>query len=141
MAADQTLEDRLVAARERKAAAEREAEPSLEEQVAAAEREADEAEALAAAQREHGAENVACADTRLGRVIVKRAHIAKFKQFVDSDRVTADSIEGFVRPCIVYPDRGKADALLAELPAVWGELAIKLQQLSGARAEVFGKKS
>lgn len=100
------------------------------------------AEALAAAEAQHGPEGkrIRAIETPMGLIIVRRAGNASFRRFMDSAKATTDEAERLVRPCVVYPSRTEFDAILDEYPALWIRLAGAITKLAGHRAEELAEK-
>lgn len=142
---NEDLERRLAAARERKRAAEakRQATQAAADALAKVEteeREALDEEAIANAEAEHGANKIGIVRTDLGAVIVKRPHPAHYKRFRDRESAKTQDLEKLVRPCVVYPDATRFDAMLDEQPAILDRVANQVVELAGFRArEVSGK--
>lgn len=114
----------------------------LEASVEAAERAILDEQAIARAEDEHGALGrfIAVVQTDLGAVIVKRPHAATFRKFQDAASLKTRDLDALVRPCLVHPDRGGLDQILAEQPATLVRLANAVSELAGARVEeVSGK--
>jgi hypothetical protein len=141
------IEERVAAARARKAAAdtrrtEAEAAAMSLADVEKLEREAADAEAVADAIGKHGAvgSKIAVVDTDMGCVIVKRSGSALFRRFQDQGKFDTGAFDKLVRPCVVHPDAARLDAILDELPATLSRLANAVVELAGARsAELAGK--
>lgn len=98
-------------------------------------------EALAKAEQEHGVRRIAVVRTELGAVIVKRPHANTFRKFLDSGKTDTDTLEKLVRPCLVHPQLEGFEKIVAELPAVLGQVALAIGRLAGIRAEDIGGKS
>jgi parvulin-like peptidyl-prolyl isomerase len=139
------LQSRLEAARiaretARQQREELESKDALRKRVEAEERAALDEEALFVAEREHGREKIATVETDLGMIILKRANPIHFKRFQDSESVKTIDIERLVRPCVVYPDATRFDAICDELPATLTRCADRVATLAGVRAkELAGK--
>jgi hypothetical protein len=110
------------------------------------------AEAIEAAETEHGqcfiagesesafGRKIAGVRTDGGIVIVKRAHPAVFKRFQEADEMTTDVIEKLVMPCLVHPDKATLGKLLETHPAKLTECADAIAVLAGIRRKkVSGK--
>jgi hypothetical protein len=117
-----------------------------EEQRAQAEQLVDEVrgladdEAIEAAENEHGAKKIAVVKTDMGAIILKRAHPNIFKRFQDKGSMKHEDLERLVRPCLVYPDVAKFDAIMAELPATMLRCADTVSVLAGIRQEDVSAK-
>lgn len=97
-------------------------------------------QAIEAAEREHGP---------LGRkiqavspivdthtiVIVKRAHPAAFKRFIDRGKHTTKDLEELVRLCLVFPTLSEFEAMCDELPILINRAADAVAYLAGVRSE------
>lgn len=119
----------------------REQERSIEQQIADEAIALDDERAIAKAEADHGqvGKAIGVVKTSLGVVILKRSLAVKFRRFQEQE-IDAAAIEKFVRPCLVYPDLAKFEALVDELPAVWGMCANELSVLAGLkRKELTGK--
>jgi hypothetical protein len=128
----------LLAARE-----EREARASADDEIEA-ERVAIESEkAIAAAVQEHGPldKKIACVDTDLGIVLVKRPHHVLYRKFQDSGEATTAEFDKLVRPCVVHPSRARWDAMLEDQPGILPRVAAAVCTLAGARLKDVGGKS
>ncbi len=141
----EALEKRLVAAKARKAHVQegrlkREEANALREEVERQEQAAVDAEALDKAEVEHGAKKIATVQTEMGLIILRRPHPMHFKRFRDKGANGTEELEKLVAPCLVYPDRGKFNAILEEEPAALDRCADRVVTLAGFRAkEVAGK--
>ena len=141
------LEERLREARERRRAAEakreeRQAENDLLAEVEAEELAARNAEALEAAEAEHGpiGKKLRAIETSGGVIIVKRPHPATYKRFRDKGEANTAAFDKLVRPCVVHPDKSTFDRILDEEPAALDRCANAIVELAGFRArEVSGK--
>lgn len=138
------MEERLKAARERRAAAEARMELSeeeaLEAELRAEELRAADAEAIAAAEASHGRDRIAVHHTPMGAVIVKRPSAMHFRRFSSLTKVGPDDAERLVQTCLVHPSRSAFDAIADELPAVPVDVAALCVDLArGERPEVSGK--
>lgn len=140
------VEARLDAVRAKRAAIEAakasRAEEDLLAQVESEELDLKNAEAIAAAEAEHGpvGKKIAVVETDLGVVILKRAHALVFRRFQDEAKFTHAQIDKLIRPCVVYPRGDALDRILDELPATALRLANAIARLAGQRAEdVAGK--
>lgn len=139
------LSARLAAARARKRKAEsaRESiasEAALAAQVEAEERAALDEEAIAKAEAEFGAGKIAIVSTELGCVIVKRPNPVLYKRFRDKESAKTSDLESLVRPCLVYPDSARFDAMLEEQPATLDRVADRVVYLAGFRAKELSAK-
>jgi hypothetical protein len=90
--------------------------------------------ALAAAQDEHGEDNVRAVTSTSGLVIVKRDHHLKFKQFMDRGKFGTKELEEQIARCLVYPSADEFDKYAEREPFL-------LQSASGAIAVLAGAKS
>jgi multidrug efflux pump subunit AcrA (membrane-fusion protein) len=90
--------------------------------------------ALAAAQDEHGDENVRAVTSESGLVVVKRDHHLKFKMFLDKGKFTTAVLEEQIARCLVHPTADELDAYIEKEPFL-------LQSVSGAIAVLAGAKS
>jgi hypothetical protein len=78
--------------------------------------------------------------TRLGVVIVKRAHDAHFRAYQEDAEFTFEKTEAFVRRCVEYPDLTAFDAITKELPGVLADLSNAVCKLMGMKAAEQVKK-
>lgn len=139
--------ERLKKARERKAQAEAAREKLAEAQaseleVKRAEVEAEDAEAVLAAEQEHGAQGdkIGVINTPLGCVIVKRPSEIRFKQFQDNDKTDSSTMDQLIYSCLVYPNPAQLGHLFSEYPAKRVAVANVAVYLAGARKEdLLGK--
>jgi hypothetical protein len=90
--------------------------------------------ALAAAQDEHGEDNVRAVTSASGLIIVKRDNHLKFKQFMDRGKFTTAALEEQIARCLVYPTADLLDQYIVKEPFL-------LQSVSGAIAVLAGAKS
>lgn len=91
------------------------------------------AKAIAAAEDEHGPENIRPVHTESGVVIVKRDDHLQFKRFMDRADFSAKRLEEQIARCLVYPDGDTLDRWLAREPA-------RLQTIAGAISVLAGSK-
>lgn len=96
-------------------------------------RELSNAKAIAAAEDEHGAENIRPVHTESGVVIVKRDDHLQFKRFMDRADFSAKRLEEQIARCLVSPDADTLDKWLEREP-------FKLQTIAGAIALLAGSK-
>lgn len=146
------LEARLEAARER--AKEAESKLQAQRKEAAAELELAEldqrvadAEAIAAAEAEHGPRNVLAIDSDgLGVVILKRPNPVRYRAWQDTtEKISYDSMITLVQPCVVHPDPKKdnakaLDKILDARPGLLQMLLDGVTRLAGFRAGDVAKK-
>jgi hypothetical protein len=119
----------------------REHERAIDEQIAAESIALDDARAIEKAEEAHGpvGKLIGVVHTPQGCVIVKRSNAMKFRRFQESE-ITAADVEKLVRPCVVYPDLPRFDALTDDLPALWHMCANEISVLAGIkRKEITGK--
>ena len=76
-------------------------------------------------------EKIRVVRTSLGVIIVKRAHPASYKQFMDLKTTKMDDCEKLARKCVVYPEAARLDEITEALPATWMRLAGALTKLAG----------
>lgn len=140
-------EDRIVAARARKAAAdakraESEAAAAAAAELEALEREATDAEALAKCVAEIGpvGSKICVVETDMGAVVLRRPNAALFKRFQDQGKFDSAALDKLMRPCVVYPDGARLDQILDELPATLPRLANAVVELAGARSAELSAK-
>lgn len=112
---------------------------ALEAEVSRAERELAEARATADARRVHG-NRFATVSTPLGLVILKRSGTAAYRKLQDSEDLTMDDFESFVRPCVIFPGRDELDKLLADLPGAIPLMVRAISALMGAQQVENSKK-
>lgn len=89
--------------------------------------------AWAAAQDEHGEDNVRRVLTASGLVIVKRDDHLQYKRFMDRADFSTKRLEEQVGRCLVYPDADTLDKYLELEP-------FKLQTIAGAVSLLAGSK-
>jgi hypothetical protein len=142
------LQERLRAAREKRAAlakerAEREAERATLAEVEAEERRAADEEAIAKAEKEHGEVNkrIRCFRTDMGVVIVRRPNVANFNAFMDKGDHSYPAMYELAVPCVVHPDGARFEAMLAEQPFILTRAADAVAWLAGVRKEELEGKS
>ena len=114
----------------------------LEEQLAAEQLETKNAEAIAAAEAEHGpvGKSLEVVHTSSGVVIVKRPHSALFRRFQDSGKQTTAEYEKLINPCVVYPTLPELVRWTEIEPATTLRVANAVCTLAGIRSsEVAGK--
>lgn len=152
MAEQQTIEQRLEAAKARRAAVadareKKNAAALLEAEVAAEEQAAVDDEALVKLEDEHGPEGQSFKVIRsdLGAVAVRRAPAAAFKKFQDlSSRPNAKMHElsdELMRHCLLYPSKERFEEMLRAQPHTLIRCANKVAELAGVRAEEVAGKS
>lgn len=131
----------LHVAREAKAAI------SPEQELAQLERELAEEKALDEAIATHGplGKVLGTVATDMGLVIVKRPGMVAFRKFQDktSERgaATTQETEALVRTCVVYPELGRFDVVLAELPGTLTRVADCACELAVGKARGTAGKS
>lgn len=91
------------------------------------------AQAMAAAEDEHGKDNVRGVQTASGLVIVKRDDHLQYKRFMDRADFSTKRLEEQVARCLVYPDVDTLDKYLELEP-------FKLQTIAGAVSLLAGSK-
>lgn len=96
--------------------------------------------ALAAAQDEHGEENVRAVTSESGLVIVKRDHHLKFKQFMDKGKFTTAVLEEQIARCLVHPTPDELDAYIEKEPFLLQSVSGAIAVLAGARSDEFTGK-
>jgi len=143
-----TAKERLEAARAARKALEEARQPSdedlLEAQAAQEELALRNDQALAKAQDEHGAKNVAAVFTDSDVVLLKRPDAVRFKKFQDdvakAESLPSDKVEQIVYSCVIYPDKSRFGAMLNEQPVIAQRCLVAIAELAGAkRAELGGK--
>jgi hypothetical protein len=128
----------LQAAREARAA-QRDADDELE----AEERAIRDEQALADAEEKYGrvGRDLAAVDTDFGVVILKRAHQATFRRFMESGEDTkTEDLMRLVRPSIVYPSPGDFDGYIDQQPMILARCAKAVSQLAGLRTKETSAK-
>lgn len=135
------LQDRLAAAKARKTAVE--GADDLEAEVRQAEREADDAEAIAKAKKEIGADEITTVRTDQGVVILKRVPRPIMQRFMDRDpeKTSSDDIEALVVPHVVHPSPGAFSAMCDRQPLIIGRCGKALAELAGAEKDKQAGKS
>jgi hypothetical protein len=128
----------LEAAREKRALEAELAEETLREERALAD-----AEAIDAAEREHGlvGKRIMVIQTELGAVIVKRAHANTFRKFMDGGKHSTADLEKLIRPCLVHPPLEQFEAIIKEQPFTLNRVSDAIATLAGVRAEDVSGKS
>lgn len=106
---------------------------SPNEKVAEEERALADDEAIERFETEIGPdeEKIRVVRTKLGVVIVKRAHPAAYKQFMDLKSTKVEDCEKLARKYVVYPAAARLDEITEQLPATWLRLAGALTRLAG----------
>lgn len=142
--ANKELKERLAAAKQRLRIAEVSREQTEQQallaQVETEERNAADAEALARAEEEIGANKIAVVHTDLGCVIVKRPNPIHYKRFRDKESAKTQDLDQLVRPCVVHPTLARFDAILEEQPATLDRVADRVVYLAGFRAKEVSTK-
>lgn len=141
----EALKERLAIARLRseETQAKREAledKDAFERKVLKAEQEVTDQEALLEAESEHGIGKVGVVETDMGIVILKRCNALRYKKFQDlADAKTLD-VEKLIRPCVIYPDKNRFDAICEELPATVLRCGNCIAELAGIKSkDIAGK--
>jgi hypothetical protein len=143
------LERELAAAMEAAAEAEAKRERErrgavLREQIAEAKRHAREEEALAEAEKKYGAigKSIEPVETIDGLVIVHVKDMIKVRRWQDQygDKPTTENLRQLARPCVVHPDLGEFDQLIARRPVALVSVATAVLKLSGLRVRELGGK-
>lgn len=114
----------------------------LRRQVEQAEREAAEVVVLEGLIEKYGeiGDKLAALHTSEGLVVVKRPAAPTFKKFQDVKDQKVIDVENLVRPCVVYPERAKFEAICDALPATLLQVADLVASLAGSgRGRVEGK--
>lgn len=139
---DEEFATKLKDAQARKAKAEASL-VSPDAELARAERDAADAEAIVKAAADYGADEITTVPTDQGVVILKRAHSAAMRRFMDRDpaKTKIEDIEALVRPCVVYPDVVVYDAMVEKQPLIATRCGKALAQLAGAEREAQAGKS
>ena len=142
------LDDRLKAAKAKRAEIEaRRAAKATEDAVLAAveaaEREAKEAEIIESAEAEIGpiGEKIALVRTQAGLIVVKRCHPTAFKRFQDQGQFKTANLMQLVNGTVVHPAPEAFSALLDEYPGILAAVADAVLRLAGAAAQVQSEKS
>lgn len=109
--------------------------------AAALRREAFNAQELPKIEAEHGDIGVdfIVEEYNGGFIALKRPHAATFKRFSDSKRLNYDVCDRFIRPCVIYPEKSKLDAIFDRAPGLVIQCANKLMDLARARKAEEGK--
>ena len=140
------LQERIARAQEQREQAEQKREAmrrspaELRKQLEREEQAAKDAEALLAAEQEHGVNRVASIETEEGLIIVKRPNPLHFKRFQDKDKHKVDDFEQLVRPCVIHPSKARFDEICENLPATLMRCANAVVQLAGFRARDLAGK-
>lgn len=115
----------------------REAARSTSEQIAAERLALADDQAIELAEAEHGpvGRRIALVRTDLGVIVLRRAHPHIFKRYSDKGSIKSDDLDRLVRPSLVYPEVGKFDTILEELPATLMRCADAIAVLAGVRTE------
>jgi hypothetical protein len=100
-------------------------------------------EALDAAERAHGelGKKIAAVHTDHGVVIVKRAHPAIFKRFMDQGKTDTKTLDALVRGCLVYPSVTVYEEIVEAQPFNLSRFADAITVLAGLRKEEISAKS
>lgn len=100
-------------------------------------------EAIDAAERDLGpiGKRIEVVRTDFGAVIVKRAHPAIFKRFIDRGKSNTKDLEELVRPCLVYPALSEFEGYVEQQPMILLRAANGVSSLAGVRAEELAGKS
>lgn len=137
--------DKLRAQREALAAARqaRADQNTLAAKLAAEQRALRDEQAIDAAEQEHGeiGRKIQVVKSELGVVIVKRAHPAAFKRFLDRGEHKTKDLEALARLCLVYPSLSEWEAMCDELPILINRSADAVAYLAGVRTEDLSGKS
>lgn len=151
MNSTEELEARLAKARATKEEvdarrAAREESAALLAEVERAEIEAADAEALAAAEEEHGplGEAIGVVSTRRGSVIVKRPNALFFRKIgfeigSKNAQKAEDAAHRLIAHCLVYPTKTTYDALVETYPGVPAVLIGMIGKLAEGGASVAGE--
>lgn len=99
-------------------------------------------QAVEAAEAEHGAvdKKIRVVQTDMGVVIVKRAHPAVFKRFIDRGKHSMQDLEELARKCLVYPTLPEWEAMCNEQTAIINRTADAIAWLAGIRADDVSAK-
>lgn len=93
------------------------------------------AQAIDAAEEEHGPVGRGCAVIEVVAdgpiVIVKKPANATFRKYRDSKDTAEASSKAFVKPCVVHPSAEEWPALLEEYPAVLSRVVKACARLAG----------
>lgn len=144
-----TAKERLEAARKAReelaAASKPSEEEQLEAQAAAEELALKNEQAIADAQKTHGAKKIATIATDGDVIIVKRADPVLFQRFQDEVAknegiASTEQQLKIVFSCVVYPDKPRFGAMAEEQPILVQRCLLAIADLAGAkRAELGGK--
>lgn len=144
---DAELEDKIAAVRaaREQLAAQREARTQANElaaKLAAEELALKDEQAIEAAEAEHGVldKKIRVVRSELGVIIVKRAHPAVFKRFVDRGKHTMQDLEELARKCLVHPTLPEWEAMCNEQTALINRTADAIAWLAGIRADDVSAK-
>jgi hypothetical protein len=98
--------------------------------------------AIDAAIEAHGPldKKIATVQTTAGLVIVKKPNHVLFKRFQDSGESSTDEFTKLVRPCVVYPDKPRFDAMLDDSPGILGPCAKAVCLLAGVKLKEVSAK-
>lgn len=128
----------LAAAREERAAA-----FAAEAAYATAARDLEDEIAIDKAEADHGPidKKIAVVKTDYGAVIVKRAHPAIFKRFLDRGKTDTKSLEELVRQCLVHPTLADWESFCEQQTMILIRCANAVSVLHGVRTEDISGKS
>lgn len=117
---------------------EREAQYERDDEVEGEERAIRDEQALADAEQRIGrvGKIITTVETDLGLVILRRAHQASMKRFMDrAGEATTDDLLKLVIPCLVYPSKPEFEAMIDAQLLTLHRASRKLGELAGLRAK------
>lgn len=104
-----------------------------EQELARETREYKEEIALAAAQDEFGAQNVALVSSIAGAIIVKKPKKITHQYFTEQGSIKAAVLEKYVRPSLVYPSIVEYEQIIDTIPQMLVDCANACAGLAGVR--------
>ncbi len=96
------------------------------------------AEAIDAAEKEHGADGIRIVQTEEGVIIVKRPAQATYRKFIDTGKGDTESLDKLAAPCLVYPAKLEYRRLLDKYPHTVVACANAVCALAGAKPSEKG---
>jgi hypothetical protein len=126
-----------------RARAEREAMEAPQRKLAAEKLALANEEAIELAEQREGPNGVKIAVVRadgLGVIIVRRAHPAAFRRYMDRGEFKTKYLDELVRTCLVHPTLAEYEAIIEQQPALLVTITDAIGGLAGVRAETVGGK-
>lgn len=101
-------------------------------------------EAIELAEQREGPVGVKIAVVRVegvGVIIVRRAHPAAFRRYMDRGEFKTKHLDELVRTCLVHPTLAEYEAMIDAQPALLVSITDAISGLAGVRAEQVAGKS